>query len=115
MVKVVKYVSLILGAFYLEYFSSCLATPKEMEFSENLTGDGGVSGDIGGDIFIPIEQEDDVGTLDEPVTTTLVRRLRHLFQADRSLYIEISTLLLFDFNCTLVCFAVSIELKKWSS
>lgn len=65
----------VLFRIFLLLILTKMSTPKEMEFSENLTGDGGVSGDIGGDIFIPIEQEDDVGTLDEPVTTTLVRRL----------------------------------------
>ena len=55
--------------------SSSMSTPKEMEFTEHLTGGGDVDGEIGGDIFIPMESGklEDEGTLDEPVTTTLVR------------------------------------------
>ena len=53
-----------------------MAAQKEMEFSEHLAGGEGVSGDIGGEIFIPVESEDgDEGTLDEPVLTTLVRQI----------------------------------------
>lgn len=48
---------------------------KEMEFSEHHLGGGEeVSGEIGGEIYIPVESSgvEDSGTLDEPVTTTLV-------------------------------------------
>lgn len=56
-----------------------MSSPEEMEFSEHPMG-GGVgemSGDIGGEIFIPMEPRElaDDGTLDEPVTTTLVCHL----------------------------------------
>lgn len=44
-----------------------------MEFSQHLSGGEGVSGDIGGEIFIPVDSgEAEEGTLDEPVMTTLV-------------------------------------------
>ena len=50
---------------------------KEMEFTEHHLGGGEeVSGEIGGEIYIPVESSgtnaEDSGTLDEPVTTTLV-------------------------------------------
>ena len=53
-----------------------MSEPKELEFTENLSSGGGgdVDGKIGGEIFIPVDSEQiDHGTLDEPVTTTLVR------------------------------------------
>ena len=50
-----------------------MSVPKEMEFSEHLTSGDGVTGDIGGEIFIPVDSSgEDEGTLDEPVMKTLV-------------------------------------------
>ena len=50
-----------------------MSAPKEMEFSEHLTGGEGVTGDIGGEIFIPLDSaQEQEGTLDEPVLKTLV-------------------------------------------
>ena len=50
-----------------------MASPKELEFDEHLAAGEGVTGDIGGEIFIPVDPDDtDEGTLDEPVLTTLV-------------------------------------------
>lgn len=49
-----------------------MSDPKEVEFSEHLTGGEEVSGEIGGEIFVPVEAEEEGGTLDEPVMTTLV-------------------------------------------
>ncbi len=50
-----------------------MSAPKEMEFSEHLIGGGEVDGEIGGEIFLSMETgEEDGGTLDEPVSTTLV-------------------------------------------
>lgn len=55
-----------------------MSSPEEMEFSEHPMGGsvGEVSGDIGGEIFIPMDSAElDDGTLDEPVATTLVCHL----------------------------------------
>lgn len=59
-----------------------MSAPKEMEFSDHPIGGnaGELSGDIGGEIFIPLDSQDEIerrddGTLDEPVTTTLVSYL----------------------------------------
>ena len=52
-----------------------MSSPKELEFSEELDGGGGdVDGDIGGEIFVPMLEEEDheESTLDEPVSATLV-------------------------------------------
>ena len=58
----------------MKFSVSAMSTPKEMEFSEHLAGGGEVDGEIGGEIFIPMEtgKLEDEGTLDEPVSTTLV-------------------------------------------
>lgn len=50
-----------------------MAMSEELEFNDQLTSGGDVSGDIGGEIFIPMDSGGhDEGTLDEPVSATLV-------------------------------------------
>ncbi len=57
----------------------------ELEFpksSDPLLGEGVIGGEVEGDIFIPMESEADEGTLDEPVSATLVSKANSVQSLD---------------------------------
>lgn len=50
-----------------------MSSPEEMEFTEQFSGSRDVTGEIGGEISVPLGSEElEDSTLDEPVLTTLV-------------------------------------------